>query len=173
MTFAPLGNPSKLVETIGPDDPVFNFGNDGKSYYKAFELPRSDTSYALEVCNYTTHPGRGSYFRIFLPSFVFLNEAKEPTPDPTHQGPAYANGDEAFIQRYIQFLIKPDSTARYVVIYTSRESQLNGVMATYGRPGVAFAAGLFIPVGGQKAALKGSPEGKISVTLKEPAPATE
>jgi len=173
MTFMPLANPSTRVEDIGAADPVFDFGNDGKSYYKAFKLPRSDKPYAIEVCTYTTHPGRGTYFRIFLPSFVFLNEAKEPTSLPEYQGPSYVNGDETFIQRYVQFLIKPDTKARYMIVYTSRESQLNGVMATYGQPGVAYAAGLFIPVSGPKAALKGSPDGKIGVTIKEPTPKEE
>ncbi|MGV8998579.1 MAG: hypothetical protein ACOH12_16685 [Parvibaculaceae bacterium] len=171
MAFTPVANPSTQYGPVGAGDPVYDFGYYGRSYYKAIELPRAATDYVLEVTSGMFVPAGKSQFHMFFPNFVFLDANRKPVPVVANQAPFFDFGEDDNFKRTIRFVIKPDTKARYVVIYASRDMIVNGEEVSYGSGGMVYVGGLFIPTGGPRFLIKGSQDGTIGITIKEPAPA--
>ncbi len=171
MSFTKLSYPASEPVSVTAETPVFDFGGDGRSHVVALEIPQRSDVITIDIRTDSAFPCRNCAMRTFFPKVVLLDADKKPLASPMLQGPFYTYGENgAYLFRHVWLDVAPAMRAHYAVIYTTRSLIAAGEEAVYGGPGVAMAGPLFIPIGGQRAAVKGSPTGKILIVLRTPGP---
>lgn len=128
--FTPLAFPSKTDIEIDASSPAFDFGAEGISYFKAFELPKSDRPYTIAIAsearNYDCPPCRRAFF---YQKIMVLDAAKKPLARKVVRGPIYGKTNilsDELNTRELWVNVTPDMGARYVVVYTTRDLIQNG-----------------------------------------------
>lgn len=168
MNFTPLSYPSVMPSSVTVADPAFDFGKDGTSYFKAYELPQRDAPYQVAVSM-----GKFAYgcmpcsTGLFVARVTLLDAAKKPVAVEM-KGPVYY---DATSTRWRQdwFDVTPAMNARYLIIHTTRDDIARGDDEDRSRgASVAPVGGLFIPIPGGQTVVHadGSPIGPISVALR-------
>ena len=170
MKFTPVQVPAVVADTFAVGNPVFDFGSDGTSYFRAYALPEAASPYVLEVTS-----DRAQYSCVpctmgtLMPDVLLLDADKKPIGKAAFQKPAVDYGDGEGLRRYVWTTITPEMGARHVVVYTPRASigrEETGYIA--GGGGVAYAGGLFIPVPGPYYKSTGMPIGSMRFVLRLP-----
>ena len=164
MTFEPLLHLKKTDFEIKTGAPVFDFGVEGQSYFKAFELPHVDEPYHVVINSYqfaVSCLGCGSAF--FIQTVKLLDRSKEPIP-VKRPAPVQVLLDNIY-RREISFNIMPEDGARYVVVHTSKQFIEGGEYHTREAPGI-FIYPMIIPGGTQEASAKGLPTGSLRIQTK-------
>ena len=148
---------------IGSSDKVFEFPS-GKSYVKAFELPKDGPFTGFEIRTYLV----GSYIptaHAFGPFLQFLDSARIPIESDVFPQLRY---DEGFFEgaRWTGVVEVP-SVARYVVIYTKPELvkfQRISLASTSGFITMAGKTPVYVPPSGPRSSAYG-PTGELRVRL--------
>lgn len=149
--------------SIGPGDKVFDFAT-GKSYAKAFELPKGGQFSGLEVRTYLI----GEWIptaHAFGPFLQFLDASRAPIEGELFPQLYY---DEGLIDggRWTG-VAKLPSTARYVVIYTKPELVKFQRIPLASTSGYGYMAGgtfVYVPPSGARSSSYG-PAGKLRLRL--------
>ena len=163
LPFSSLGSENEVRFPIGPGDRVFNFPS-GKSYVKAFELPRDDRFAGLEVRTYLV----GEWIptaHAFGPFFQFLDGEKVPIEAEVSPQLYY---DEGFFEgsRWTG-VVKIPLAARYFVIFTKPELVKFQRIPLAGTSGYAYSAGssfVYVPPSGARSSSYG-PAGELRLRL--------
>lgn len=148
---------------IGPGDKVFSFSS-GKSYVKAFALPRDSRVTGLEIRTYLI----GEWIpaaHAFGPFLQFLDASRSPI------------GNEIFPQLYYSVgffegsrwtgVVQVPMDAAYVVIYTKPELAKYRRIPLAGTSGYAYVAGgtaVYVPPSGERSSSYG-PAGELRLRL--------
>tara|TARA_R110000868_G_scaffold139488_4_gene354369 strand:+ start:2820 stop:3479 length:660 start_codon:yes stop_codon:yes gene_type:complete len=165
MNFALLSNPSSTELDIKAGDPTFDFGENGVSYFRAIELPVTETSYQFTVSNvnilygcYPCHRGN------FLAEIQFLDASKKPINETDRQ--RYWGTIDNQYTRFITASVRPTMKARYAVIHTTQKALMDGEGGSMNTgSGVAPVGSLFIPVPAPHVDTNGVPVGRIKITI--------
>lgn len=167
MRFAALTIDSGLDFDVRPNDPAFDFGDDGVSYFRAFELPEASKPYRIVVKSYTfvtdCYPCREGYF---FPALTFLNASYEPVvisgPVP---GRFFAGLSRARWEATYE--VQPDASVKYVVVHTSRRyMQAQTPDRQMAGTAVMPAPGVFVPIGGGNMSTKPIATGSLRIEIK-------
>ena len=150
MPFKQMGVGQRMVETISPDSPVYDF-LEGRSHFIAWELPRDSASLMLDLRSQSTPstmPGANLLY-VFSPAVMLLDEQFNVIADQQHGLFAPVSASimpvrTASLQARISLSGQMDK-ARYLILYTSR-SIIEGSWRTT-RPGVVPIAGGVLPIG--------------------------
>ncbi len=118
--FAPLALPSKTAFEIDAASPAFDFGAEGVSYFRAFELPQSDRPYTVTVASYMWNlakrpPGNG----VFYQTVAALDRDKRPISTIKPSAASWVMQTDLPPHRDIVLNLQPDMGARYIVVYTT------------------------------------------------------
>jgi hypothetical protein len=172
--FAPLAFPSKTEFDIDAASPAFDFGAEGVSYFRAFELPPSDRPYTVVVASaardYDCLPCRRAYF---YQKVMVLDAAKKPLAGKLVRGPVYKKSSllaDRLDRREVWLNLTPDMGARYIVIYTTRALIAQGDDHTERvGDGVVTNGNVALIFEGKPETLHmaGMPVGSLSVEVKE------
>lgn len=164
MTFEPLRPLERKDFEIKSGSPVFDFGIEGLSYFKAFELPEMNEPYHVVINSYqymVSCIGCGAAF--FLQTVKLLDESKKPIP-VERPAPVKVLLDNVY-RREISFTVMPEDGARYVVVHTSKQFVEGGRSHIREAPGL-FIHPVIIPMGMQQASAKGLPTGSLRIQTK-------
>jgi len=124
---------ANVVFDLGEGSPAFAFGEQGKSYFKAFEIPPLTAPTRLVVRSYVLHDGLVSSGAAFIPVVTFLDEQRNPvaSTDPRalkiRQGTMFDAPSEGLGNLEYETILTPDSGIRYVVVHSGREFIRSGV----------------------------------------------
>lgn len=163
LPFDPLAAEKEIRFTIGSGDRVFGFPS-GKSYVKAFELPKEGRFTGLEVRTYLM----GEWIpaaHVFGPFLQFLDAARMPLGGSIFPQLYY---DTGFIEgaRWTGVVKVPDS-AKYVVLYTKPELAKYQRIPLASTSGYGYMAGgtfVYVPPSGERSSAYG-PSGELRVRL--------
>lgn len=167
MKFATLTIDSGFDFEIRPNDPAFDFGEDGVSYFRAFELPASAKPYRIVIKSYTfmtdCYPCKEAYF---FPALTFLNASYEPViisgPVP---GKFFAGLSRARWEATYE--VQSNVPVKYVIVHTSRR-YMQAQMPDRQMAGTAVmpAPGVFVPMGGGNMSTKPIATGSLHIEIK-------
>lgn len=140
MRFAKLAYPSETPFSIGGDSPAFDFPGLGISRFEAFELPKVNGSYRLQL---------RSFFGLLLlgelyPVITFLDEHKQVIgmTDPLRLAPGFPTLFEG-AGLDIDIEITPADGARYAIVHTTPDLVKSGPMGAVTTAKVVAAKGGF------------------------------
>lgn len=170
MKFDALALPTNMDFSIGRSDGSFDF-SEGVSYYRAFELPKTGSAYKVTVRSYQVadrcYPCQG--FVYFYQKLKFLDAAKKPIDDIAQSAPDYRMGFKIG-SRVIDATVPANSNARYLVVYTTRESIEKGDTHTVTGLStmIMISPGVFVPIStpDQDKNFGGSPIGELSIAVE-------
>jgi hypothetical protein len=170
MPVKPVQVPAAVAETFAVGDPIFDFGSDGTSYFRAYALPETSSSYVLEVTSdrvqYSCAP---CTMGVLMPDMLLLDADRKPIRKATFSDQVVGQADDK-LRRYVWTTITPEIGARYAVVYTTRASvgrKETGFVK--GSSGVAYAGGIFFPLpAGPYYRSTGMPIGPMRFVLREP-----
>lgn len=121
MEFKAVPELTNNYGTFAVGDPVFDFGEDGLSYFRAFALPVSKKPYILEATSdrvqYNCAP---CTLGIVRPDVLLLDAEKKPLPKIEWPEP-YIDISAGKTRRYMTATITPEMGARYAVLYAPRK----------------------------------------------------
>ncbi|MBX3445177.1 MAG: hypothetical protein KF765_00370 [Parvibaculaceae bacterium] len=168
MDFKTVSFPSVTPEMLSVGDPVFDFREDGMSYFRAYVLPASQSPYILEVTSdrvqYNCAP---CTLGIVRPDVLLLDADKKPLKNIQWPEP-YINSSVGKTRRYMTSTITPEMGARYAVVYTASRyighEEVGWDQAGY--RGLAPADSIPIPLRPRYWAT-GTPVGPMSFVLRE------
>lgn len=125
---------------VGPQSPAFEFSGE-KSYFHAFELPRTMNILSLVVTSEAPQKGFPAPAGMFYPGVLFLNENKEPvfTLPPSEAG--YVDD----LRLHALTLIGTKDRWRYFVVFTTPQTLRDGMPV---QTKVSQSLSAMIPVGG-------------------------
>jgi hypothetical protein len=178
MSYDRLAFPADIHFSIDEKSPVLDFGDDGKSYVKGFELPARDSEYQLVLRSFPLRDGWQNQ-ALYFPLVAFLDADRKPV-QPTDIGRwelvHRALSDEFNQDRWREFRqrVSPNSGIRYMLIRTTRFLVDRGGMVL-DRPAApvevasAVIVPIFIPSGGPSGPLptRGSVVGDFRIYLEE------
>lgn len=169
MNFTNLSLRSDIDFVIDESDPTFDFGQEGVSYFKAFELPSAQRSYRVVISSYqyaVSCLGCGSAY--FYQVISMLDEAKQPIASTGLEPVQFVLGGS--YRRELAFTVNPGDAVKYIVVHTTQNFVENGDTHTQESPGTMLmvSPGIFVPVGGGAHAVtsKGLPTGRLNVDLR-------
>jgi len=165
MTFEPLEHLKKKDFEIKTGTPVFDFGAEGLSYFKAFELPETGEPYQVVINSYQYAVSClrcGSAF--FIQTVKLLDGLKRPIP-VERPAPVQVLLDNVY-RREISFMIMPEDGAKYVIVHTSKKFVEEGENHIREAPPLFIYPALFIPMGTVQASAKGLPTGSLRIQTK-------
>jgi hypothetical protein len=167
MRFAMIDVGSGTDFEIRPNDPAFDFGEDGVSYFRAFELPATEMPYRVVVKSYKfatdCYPCREGYF---FPVVRFLNASYEPVSVVEHApGKFYPGLNRARWETIYE--VRPENAAKYAVVHTARR-YMHGQMPDRQMLGTAImpTPGVFVPIGGGNISTKPLPTGSLRIEIE-------
>ncbi|WP_298840876.1 MalM family protein [uncultured Salinicola sp.] len=117
LPYQPISAQETLTLDFTPQAPVHDFG-DGKSFFRAFELPRNNGPVAISV----TSPIRDG--QVFAPTILILDSAFQPVrqiPSDSLQVRRPTGFSTARLEG--QFSLTPGPDAQYLVIYSSEQDR--------------------------------------------------
>jgi hypothetical protein len=173
MPYEKLSLQQEATFAIDEKSPVYEFET-GKSFFKAFELPRNERPYSVSLRSYLVGIDYPVSY-IFVPSVILLSENFQITRviDPRHfqfavPGLTETWGFRAMLEGFIH-VDTQDAKERYMVIYTGRT--LLGKKVTLYRqtaipiilPGIVGA----IPAGAEAFQVPASPTGRMRVVFND------
>lgn len=160
--FAPLALPSKTAFEIDASGPAFDFGAEGVSYFRAFELPRADRPYTIIVASYMWNLAkRPSGNGVFYQTVATLDREKRPIGTIKPSAASWVLQTHLPPHRDIVLKLRPDMGARYIVVYTTRTLIAQSNHAKTVRDGVSFEDEI------ETARMAGISVGSLSVEVKE------
>lgn len=165
--YAPLVAGKTTAVEITRGQGTFAFP-DGRSYFRAFELPRYSAPYAIELRSQVMPSGIPFHFRVFAPAALLLDRNFQVLDSFGPQGlrvsparllpPRAASLDETLR------ITTRNAQARYLVLYTTdsllSQSRLTSVPGVFLIPGGALPSGM-----PQPAAMTPWPTGKVELTV--------
>ena len=174
LAYEKLAVPTDRTFWVDEKSPVVDFGQDGKSYVKAFELP-APGSYRIQIRSYSLRDGLFDA-AMFFPVVSFLDADKKPIdtagPWTQHKGGIFTDEpNEGVFLEDVEW-IKPEKPYRYIVIRTNPALMTRGGWAALRNPVQLAAASyhsvpIFIPSGpGGPIRLEGSPVGYLWIKLE-------
>ena len=170
MNFTSVQVPATVSETFAVGDPIFDFGGDGTSYFRAYALPETSSPYVLEVTSdrvqYSCAP---CTMGTLMPDVLLLDTDKKPIRKIALSEQIVSQAGDK-LRRHVWATVPPETGARYAVVYTARASvgrKETGFVK--GGGGVAYAAGIFFPLpSGPYYSSTGMPIGPMRFVLREP-----
>lgn len=167
----PLYEERLNIHMIDEDSELFEFES-GKSYLKAFELPKKNTPYYIDVNSYVKDEG---FLYFFYPYVIFLNESYEPIKFMKRLGFGWSRRiheatDLLFeglpLYTFSERIQIANPEYKYLIVYTNPEEIKSSSWISYNYDGLA---GLFAMTGMVKRSerVNHSPVGKISLSLQK------
>jgi len=173
LPYERISVPSNQTFWIDEKSPVVDFGPEGKSYVKAFELPAGN--YHVQIRSYSLRDGLVDA-AMFFPAAVLLDADKKPVdkggPWTQHRGGIFSDEpNESIFMEDIEW-VRPEKPYRYIVIYTTAGLIAHGGVAALRSPVQLAAASyhyvpIFIPSGPTgPIPVRGSAVGFMSIKLE-------
>jgi hypothetical protein len=177
LPFATLTFPIDTKFEIDEKSPVLDFGGDGKSYVKGFELPQREGDYQIVLRTYLLRYGLVDY-AMYFPIVMLLDEDRKPVHSPFVASDRTLPGfqllpDDLEMTRYREITqrITASPRVRYLVIRTSRSLIEYGGIA-WNPPSAEVASAVIVPIyipEGPKfpRQVEGSAVGRFRIQLEE------
>jgi hypothetical protein len=173
LSFQTLSNPSSQKFAIDQTDAMLYFPNSGKSFIKAFALPPAGSGYHLVLRSYTMLHGLNGT-ALFYPIVTFLDHDKKSISASSPQelkldwGGMGSDEPGEPARLKIDFLIAPQSAARYVIVHTDQQWIGTGSTPGLDKPALPAWAFALFGVGAlvTPADYPASPIGLFEITLE-------
>lgn len=173
ISFQTLGNPSSQKFAIDQTDVMLYFADSGKSFIKAFALPPASSDYHLVLRSYTMLHGLNGT-GLFYPIVTFLDRDRKPISASSPQemkldwGGMGSDEPDEPARLKIDFLITPQSPARYVIVHTDQHWIGTGSTPGVDKPALPAWAFVLFGVGAlvTPADYPASPIGLFEITLE-------